>query len=363
MTIKEITLKSEWENFLSQCEEKTFLNSWNWGEFQKKMGETIWRLGVYDNDHLLAVSLVVKVQARRGTFLFVPHGPNIKNYPAPIKNPKQIQNPKFQALNALLFKLKEIAKKEGASFIRIAPILEKNGENEKIFRELRFRAAPTHMHPEVTWELHITPSQEELLMGMRKTTRYLIRQAQKNSDIEIRQGKDRKDVESFYNLHRETVDRHHFTPFPFEYIKKEFESFAPDNEIIVFQGFFRGELLASAIVVFWQDCAFYHHGATSLRYPKIPIAYLLQWEIIREAKRRGCARYNFWGIAPISATSQTENSKFQIPKNHPWYGLTLFKMGFGGHKKEYVRTQDLPLSWRYFPTAFFEFLRRKKRGL
>jgi len=38
-------------------------------------------------------------------------------------------------------------------------------------------------------------------------------------------------------------------------------------------------------------------------------------------------------------------------------------MGFGGYKREYVRTQDLPLSWKYWPIAIFEFLRRKKRGL
>ena len=34
--IKEITQKQAWEDFLLECEEKTFLDSWNWGEFQKK---------------------------------------------------------------------------------------------------------------------------------------------------------------------------------------------------------------------------------------------------------------------------------------------------------------------------------------
>ena len=36
MEIKEITNKSEWESFLLQCTEKTFLQSWNWGEFNAK---------------------------------------------------------------------------------------------------------------------------------------------------------------------------------------------------------------------------------------------------------------------------------------------------------------------------------------
>lgn len=338
MEIKEITAKAEWENFFSQCEEKTFLNSWNWGEFQKRMGEKIWRLGVYNGKVLISVVLVVRVKARRGTFMFVPHGPNMKNS-------------KFQIINMLLGELKKIAAEEDASFIRIAPILDKNAENEQIFRDLGFCGAPTHMHPEVTWELDITRVEDELLAGMRKTTRYLIRQAIKNKDIEIVKTCDVEDIDEFYKLYQETVDRHHFTPFSLEYIKREFESFAQDDEVVIFQGKYRGELVASAIIIFWQGSAYYHHGATSLKYPKIPVSYLLQWEIIKEAKLRGCKKYNFWGITP------TEDKK------HPWTGLTLFKMGFGGCKKEYVKTQDFPLSWRYWPIAFFEYLRRKKRGL
>jgi len=79
----------------------------------------------------------------------------------------------------------------------------------------------------------------------------------------------------------------------------------------------------------------------------------LQWEAIKEAKQRGCERYNFWGIAD-------EKSKI---KKHPWWGLSLFKMGFGGYRKEYVKTQDLPLSPSYWLTFIFEKIRKIKRGL
>lgn len=348
MEVKEIITKAEWNDFLLQCEEKTFLDSWNWGEFQKRMGEKIWRLGIYDNGALAAVALVIRVSARRGKFLFIPHGPNL------IQNSNlksQHYNSKFKILEALLTELKKLAREEKASFIRIGPIWDRNEGNEKLFRNIGFQNAPTHMHPEVTWELGIMPSEDELLAGMRKTTRYLIRQAQKNEEIKIEQSRDIKDVEVFYNLHKETVNRHHFTPFSLEYMKKEFESFARDNEVVIFHGEYRGELVASAIIIFWQGAAYYHHGATSLKYPKIPVAYLLQWEVIREAKRRGCTKYNFWGIAP------SDNPK------HPWAGLTLFKTGFGGYRKEYVKTQDFVLSWKYWPAATFEFLRRWRRGL
>jgi len=88
------------------------------------------------------------------------------------------------------------------------------------------------------------------------------------------------------------------------------------------------------------------------QYHKIPIAYYLLWEAIKEAKKRGCILYDFWGYV-----NPEENPK------HPWAGPTLFKMGFGGRPYEYVKTQDLPLSNKYWLTFIFEKIRKTKRGL
>ncbi|PIV12754.1 MAG: hypothetical protein COS47_00820 [Candidatus Nealsonbacteria bacterium CG03_land_8_20_14_0_80_36_12] len=348
METKEINLKDVWETFLSDISDKTFLESWNWGEFQKKMGNKIWRFGVFENEDLISIALIIKIAAKRGTFLFMPHGPVIKC---------QMSNLKCQILEELLRRLKDIVKQEKCSFIRIGPIWEKNEENIRIFKKLGFKEAPIHIHPELTWQLDITRPEEELLMGMRKTTRYLIRQGMKNKDIEIVKSKSSKDIEIFNELYQKTVNRHHFVPFSLNYLMNEFLAFLPDDQIVIFLGRYKKEIISSAIIIFWQGIAFYHQGASSLKYPKVPVSYLLQWETIKEAKKRSCKTYNFWGIAP-------ENS----PK-HPWAGLTLFKMGFGGQKKEYLKTQDLPQgggwvsSKKYYLTYTFEKLRKIKRGL
>lgn len=348
MTIKEINNKEEWENFLSYVEEKTFLQSWNWGEFQKKLGNKIWRFGIFDNGNLIAEFLLVKIVAKRGRFLFIPHGPLLKE-----------EGGKLEILKTILEKLKEISAKEEIDFIRIAPLWERNEENKKIFKELGFKKAPIHMHPELSWVLNITKSEEELLMGMRKTTRYLIRQALKNNKIEVIKSNNKDDIQRFYDLYEITRKRQHFVPFSQSYIEKEFESFISDNEIMIFLGKYKGDIVSGAIVIFWQDSAFYHHGASSLKYPKVPVSYLLQWEIIKEAKRRKLKKYNFWGIADIKGEHNSKNRELM---NHPWRGLTIFKMGFGGEKKPYVKTQDLPLSWKYWFNWVVETLRRKKRG-
>jgi len=357
MEIKIIEDKNEWENFLLECEEKTFLHSFNWGEFQAALGNKIWRFFIMDDNKVpVAAALVIMVSAKRGRFLLLPHGPVL------LQEVKD-RAIKTEILKALLQEIKRISEKERVHFLRIAPIWERTQENEKIFKELGFKTAPIHIHPELTWELDIDKPEKELLMGMRKTTRYLIRKALKTPDLYIKKSETLnisdipEKVEEFWQVYKETFQRHKFVPFSIDYLKKEVEAFFPDNQILILSAKYKKECLASAMIIFWQGMAFYHQGASSQKYPKIPAAYLLQWEAIREAKKRGCFVYNFWGIADVDFSSQDPKIK-----KHPWWGLSLFKMGFGGRRKEYVKTKDLPLSFRYYFVFAFEKLRSIKRG-
>ncbi len=342
MIIREIKQKKEWEDFLTDCYPKTFLQSWNWGEFSKLMGQRIWRLGVYENECLILTSLIVKISAKRGVFLMAEHGPNTK-----LKS----QNEKLRTLEILLSYLKELGRAEKVDFIRICPIWENKEENIRIFKDLGFRPAPIHMHPEISWILDIVKSEEELLSSMRKTTRYLIGQAQKNKEIEIIKSENKEDLKVFFELYKKTSARQNFVPFSLNYLEKELESFLKDNNALIFLGRYRNEIMASAIIIYWQNFGFYHQGASDTKHSKIPVSYLLQWEAIKEAKKRRCDYYSFWGIAP------------EDKKNHPWAGLSLFKKGFGGRKEEYLKTADYVLSNKYWLNFFVEKMRKIKRHL
>jgi len=335
MIIKEIKDKRIWEEFLLKYDSKTFLQSWNCGNFNEVMGNKVWRIGVYSEDKLVLIAQTVLIKARRGSFLLLPHGP--------IGTDKE-------AFGLLFEEMKKIALKEKADFIRISPICERNKENESFFNDFGFRKAPIHMHPEASWKLDIIPAEEELLANMRKTTRYLIRQAEKNKEIEVYFEKNPEMIDKFNEIHQKVVKKHHFIPFSLKYFKEEFLSFLPDNQALLFFGKYKGEIIASSFVLFWSDIAFYHHAASSPKYSKIPIAYLLQWEAIKEAKKRGCKLYDFWGyVSPKEHPS------------HPWVGPTIFKMGFGGKAYNYLKTQDFPLSKKYYLTYIFESIRRIKR--
>ena len=343
MEIREIINKQEWEDFFLKCQQKTFLQSWNWGEFQMALGNKIRRLGVFEEEKMISVALVIKHTAKRGSFLIIPHGP--------VTMKERIEERK-QILEILLSKLKSLAKEERVDFIRISPIFERNSENEKLFKDLGFRLRALHTHPESSWKLNIEPTEQDLLNGMRKTTRYLIRQAEKNNDIEIFQSFNIKDVEEFNKMHLEVVKKQNFVPFSLEYFKKEFLAFLPDGQIALFLAKYQGKIIAASYGVFWSNMAFYHHAALMPEYKKIPAAYLLQWEAIKEAKKRGCKIYDFWGYS-----DPVKNPK------HPYSGPTLFKMGFGGYKEEYVKTQDFIISQKYWMSYIIETIRRIKRGL
>jgi len=346
MKIEQINNKETWENFfLENNEGKTFLQSWNWGEFQKKMGNKIWRLGFFNNQgDPISFVLVVKVLAKRGTFLMVQHGSVI--------NEQRTVN-KEQVLETLLNQLKQIAKEEGCNFIKMISLWERNEENQKLLQVFGFREAQMHINAyEATLKLDIRSSEEELLKNIRKTTRYLIKQAQKNKDITIFQSQKIEDIEIFEKLQQEMIKKKKFIPFSLKYIKNQFDVFIKDNQITLFFGQYQGKIVAGAVVVFWSKIGFYHYAALLPEYRNIPIHYLLQWEAIKESKKRGCDLYDFWGYVDPK----------KEPK-HPWAGPTLFKMGFGGQSFEYIKTQDLPLSWKYWLTYAFEKLRKIKRGL
>jgi lipid II:glycine glycyltransferase (peptidoglycan interpeptide bridge formation enzyme) len=345
MNVEEIKDKKEWENFLSLITEKTFLQSWNWGEFQTKQGHKVWRLGLKNGTKLLATALVSKIKAKRGTYLLIQHGPMILE---DIDNTK-----KFEILEIFLKEIAKIGNQEKASFIRINPLWERNENNGQVFQQLGLRKAPMHANAyEATWKLDIRPTEEELLKQMRKTTRYLIRQAEKNLDISFEMSESADSLPSYQILNQAVAERQHFVPFSDRYIQNEFEAFIKDKQVALFFGKYKNEIAAGALIIFWQGIGFYHQAASLQKFSKFSIPYLLQWEIIKEAKRRGCFLYDFWGYVDP-----------QKEPSHPWAGPTLFKMGFGGNVKQYMQTQDYILSPLYWFTYLLEQIRRKKRNL
>jgi lipid II:glycine glycyltransferase (peptidoglycan interpeptide bridge formation enzyme) len=334
MKVSEVKDKKTWEEFAQNFSPNNFLASWAWGEFNEQMGDEIFRLGVWSRNELVGACLAIKVSAKRGSFLLCPSGPMLKKFDSKL-------------FESFISELKQVATEKNLSFIRVRP-LEEVGKLEELIKKQGFRRSPTHVHAQVSWGLDITESEENLLVNMRKTTRYLVKNAIREGLV-IKEENTLNGVRILENLQEETVLRHKFRPFSNKYLEKEFETFRKDNQVKILLVYKNKEVLGAAMIIFYGDSAFYHHGA-SVR-TKTPASYLLQWEAIKEAKKMGKKFYNFWGIAPTDS-----------PK-HPWAGLTYFKQGFGGFRIEYTKPHDFPIS-RFYPLIYwFEKIRNRGRGL
>lgn len=335
LKIEKINKKKEWENFLEKQEFFPLFQSWDWGEVQKKLGFEIERVGLFEGTKLLSLALIVYVNAKRGRYLHVRHGPVFKDF----------RKSEFEYFVQYLVAR---AKERGASFIRLSPLIPKEKVGENVFREFKFIKSPIHnMDAQTCWVLDITKPEEQLLKEMRKTTRYLIRKGA-SLGLKVVKARSVSDVKFFLNLYKKTAKKHRFVPH--QGIAEEFEIFRKDNQAELFLVLFKKRVISGALIMFCKDQAIYHHGASDEKYEKLSPSYLLQWEAILEAKKRGKKLYNFWGIAPLSS------------KNHPWKGLTLFKTGFGGEVREFLPSHDLPLSLWYWKTYLIESASKLLKG-
>lgn len=336
LQVKEITSKKNWESFLAKASYSSFpfFQSWNWGEVEKSLGFPVVRFGLFEDDTLLSVCQIIDVHAKRGHYIYLRHGPVSKNF----------SNKDFSFFLDFLI---QFAKERNASFIRLSRFPINDQTSQEYFEQKGFKkAAIQTIDAEVCWMLDITKSEEELLKNMRKSHRYLIKKAP-GYNIEIVKSSNPKDIETFLPLYKHLSERKHFVAH--KGIIEEFETFAKDDQCILFLAYVEKKLIAGAMISFVGNTAVYRHSTSDENYKHIPASYLIQWEAIKEAKKRGIKLYNFWGIAP-------ENDQ-----NHPWRGITLFKIGFGGTYEYFVPTMDLPLNFRYVKNYLIDWISAKRK--
>src|SRR3989338_8399775 len=158
MKIKEISEKKVWEEFICQYSPASIFQSWTWGEIIKKKIENrknkiLLRLGIFDNSNFVGIAQVEKVDAKRGVFFHIRHGPIFSIW-------------KSDYTNFLINYLKNLDRQ--VSFIRISPLLAASSEHIKFFKNLGFLTAPIpRLDGEICWVLDISDEENLLLSRMR----------------------------------------------------------------------------------------------------------------------------------------------------------------------------------------------------
>lgn len=284
---------------------KTFnhRNLWQhalWDKFQTAIGRKTFHLEV-----LGAMALVVKHPLPLGlSWLEVPRGPLFED---------------GNALELILEKIKTLGIKEKSVFVRLSPYQEMKIEN------LKLNIAEGDKHPETSLIVDLTQSEDEILAKMKPKGRYYIKVAKKHG-VQV-QVSDK--VGDFYSILQATSKRDGFFIHSQSYYEKMVETLGEHVQLLV--AVHEGRIIAGGIFIYLDEWGIYYYGALNHEYRKYMSPYLVQWEAMLEAKKRGCRYYDFLGISPENA------------QNHAWAGVTDFKKKFGGEVRNYPQAKEIVL--------------------
>src|SRR5690606_2956305 len=111
---------------------------------------------------------------------------------------------------------------------------------------------------EITWRLDLRQSLEDILMKMRKNTRYYITKAEKEG-ITIKTSTDIEDLKKFYEVYEDTVERQKWNAYNFDYLRKEFEVFKKYDQIKIYLAYYQNKVIATSLFIFYRNEVVYHH--------------------------------------------------------------------------------------------------------
>ncbi|RYC74557.1 lipid II:glycine glycyltransferase FemX [Candidatus Nanosyncoccus alces] len=337
MKIIEVAEQQRWDDFVTSHLEANFLQSWDFYEFHKNRGKKIVRRAVVDDkNEIIAAYAGVVETAKRGTYMAIAGGPII-DY-----NDKKL-------VREIFADIYRAGKEAGCVFVRIRPQLPLSDRSLRLMQELGLKKAPMYLSVEYAGILDLGKSEEEILAGASQGFRRKLRKAEKNN-IEIVANAEKWAIEEFCKLEKKHAERQKYVAFSSSFLTKQFEAFAKNNEVLIYTAKKDGEILAQNFMIFYGAEASYHYGVSSQLGTKYSAAPLLHMAAMREARKRGCRRYNLWGIVGLEE------------KSHRFYGVSEFKRSFGCEELKYTPAHDMILSpVKYQITKIIETARKRKR--
>ncbi len=264
------------------------LQTFEWGEFRRSLGEKVLRYGWWDGKLLLRS---VQLTLRAAT----PHlnrGYCLKSFsPDP----------------SLLDLLQNIARRENCVSIKLEPM--SGVESEGLIGLRRSKGSFSHH----SIELDLRPDEDHLLQSMHAKTRYNIRRGNRQG-LKVDISASREAFGDFLHLLQITAERQGFPIASIGYYWKFWDTFHQSNCFTVFRARHQERTVASAVVLQHHNKMYYTHAASSRIFPGLMHSHVLLWEIIRHGKQKGLHTLDFWGTPNPSSGSE----------------LNRFFAGFGG---------------------------------
>lgn len=310
------------------------LQSALWAEYKGRTGQEPHAFRVTYREETFHLLVLLSRIAEKRYAGYLPWAPNLQVYE--------------EEQGALLEKLGESLRAhlpEGTVYLRFDLPWESPYEEEpptQQLRELRMnfttsrkllRKAASDIQPVDTIVLDTQSSDEALLQGMHKKTRYNIRLA-RDRGVEVYEGDPEQELDQWYALYRETMERKGLTVHGRKHFEALFDADArtgSEQRVSLYFARSEGHPAAAIITAQTDRYTLYLYGASNPALRSKMPAYALQWSAIRRARENGSAVYDLYGI-PSDRTG-----------GHPMHGLFRFKSGFGGRMVRRRGCWDYPL--------------------
>jgi lipid II:glycine glycyltransferase (peptidoglycan interpeptide bridge formation enzyme) len=312
-----------WQAFLAATESGDFLHDWAWADVAAFDGQPQRRFVAEEGDELVAIAAAqVRRLPMRRSFWYVPHGP-VMDYGHPRAG---------ERLRAVAIGLREAARRDKAIAIKLEPRLELGDPHLRAFGRLRHETTTLQVGQTRLVELG---DDQATLAAMDKDTRYAIRRAERDgvSVTTVTDAGDLAAIEALHGLVMETQRRAGFPKPSLQRYRIAWRGLASAGRATIFEARLGEELLASGMLVIEGGRSFYLFAGSQREEPGEPkryASYALQWAMMRHARDGSARIHDLWGIAPENATPQ-----------HPWYGVGLFKKGFGGRAVIWAGSWDV----------------------
>lgn len=319
------------------------LQSHQWGDFRKKTGVQVERLGFFVGGTLN--------KAMQVTF-----------HKVPILNRYVGYFPKgFLPDGDQLAALQQLAEKYKAIYIKMEPNvkkpLEQSQEDNEVVKFLqKFQIEEGRpLFTRYTFELNLEQSEEELMSKQSSKTRYNVKLAEKKGVIVVEDTSERG-LEDYLKILEETTKRQGFYAHTPDYFRKLWESLKDSGIMHIFKAVYENKTLVVWIVFIFNGVLYYPYGASSSLYREVMASNLMMWEVIRFGKAKRCQSFDMWGSLGPDPD----------PKS-PWNGFHRFKKGYGGDLVEFIGSYDLVNDYPMYKiytlaeNLRWKFLRLKKK--
>lgn len=308
--------KKEYNQFVAGQPTGSFLQSWEWGDWQTHLGRTVHRFAFTDRAglHIAAIQLIRMPLPAGKFYLYAPYGP--------------VTDREFGTEDLQLL-ISELRKRfASALFLRIEP-------EKKLAGLERLAKKSTNIQPGITMVVDIAKTSEALLAAMHPKTRYNIKIAQRHG-VEIQ---SELAVTPQHGLYvKEAIDaivqtqvRQHYKGHNAAYYYGLVDFFAirhsnSDLKIRIYKALYQKQLVTSGIMVDFGTTRMYLYGGSSEEHKNVMAPYLMHWQCMQDAQALGLKSYDLGGSEVAGGGER---------------GFTRFKRGFGGAVVEYAGAYDI----------------------